>query len=350
MMKTRKRSIQFFVFFMTLLWSASAALGATSAPSNVNAAYGQSTSVTIHYTLSSPLASPVTSTQGTFIFNDAIIGYVHTPITTTFQASEVLTIPQSIVERVFRKGGNTFLYRRSFAGTFLDPANVIIRIVPGSAAAFSVRRIELYFDNVRKKNEEMVPRNFKGLKACADVYYNGSGFLNGYWKVDDRIIGQVNRFVPAGGKITLATPRIPDLPTFEPGYHIVKFVVTSPEMPFEVPEIVYWVKGTEAPAKKTLALIKPRDGMDIPPDSLFEWGKMEKASLYLISFIQAGDKKIRFSALTRKNTYRIPPTVLTEYLAPGKKYLWSVKGYDTGNNVIAESALQSIYLKPPSSP
>ncbi len=130
----------------------------------------------------------------------------------------------------------------------------------------------------------------------------------------------MNRFVPAGGK-SPGNARIPDLPTFEPGYHIVKFVVTSPEMPFEVPEIVYWVKGTEAPAKKTLALVKPRDGMDIPPDSLFEWGKMEKASLYLISFIQADDKKIRFSALTRKNTYRIPPTVLTEYLAPGKKYL-----------------------------
>jgi hypothetical protein len=160
----------------------------------------------------------------------------------------------------------------------------------------------------------------------------------------------VNRFVTTGGKVTLATPSIPDLPTFDPGYHIVKFIVTNPETSFEVPEMVYWVKGIEEPTRRVLALINPEDGMTITPDFLFEWKKMEKASVYLISFAKTEDKKVCFSALTRDTSYRIPPSVLAEYLGPGKQYLWSVKGYDTGSNVIAESAVQSFNFKAAAKP
>jgi hypothetical protein len=343
---------------MTLLWGVTAAdaLSISATPSSVNAAYGQSTSVAIHYRFDTQLPQPLLSTTGNFIFNDAIIGTVNRSLTSQYSVSEVLTIPQYVVEKVIRAGGSSFRFKRNFNGNvqmspvttpvyFSEDANVIIHITPGSVASFSLKRIELYFDNMQKRNEVMVQRNFKGLKAYADIYYNGSGFLNGYWEVDGLIIERVNRFVPTGGKVTLATPSVPDLPTFDPGYHIVKFIVTNPETSFEVPEMVYWVKGAEEPTKRVLALINPMDGMDIPPDFPFAWEKMEKASVYLISFAKSEDKTVCFSALTRDTSYRIPPSVLAEYLSPGKKFLWSVKGFDTENNIIAESGVQSFYFK-----
>jgi len=361
-MKGQKKLAQIFISFMTLLWIATSAFGATATPSTVNAAYGQSTSVVIHYMLPSPVGVPTssfTSTEGEFLIPGTVaaglsLGHVYTPLTTTTsQVSEILAIPQAVVERAFRAGYNSFIFQRSFAiGTTGGTTSAIvnIRIVPGSVAAFSLRRIELYFNNHQKKNEVMVTRNFKGLKASADIYYNGSGFLNGYWEVDGLIIERVHRFVPTGDKITLATPSIPDLPTFDPGYHIVKFIVTNPETSFEVPEMVYWVKGTEEPVIHDLALIKPVDGMDIPYDAPFEWESMQKASLYLISFVKADDKTVCFSALTRDTSYRIPRSVLDDYFPLGKKYLWSVKGYDTENNIIAGSGFKSFYLKEAAKP
>ncbi len=227
----------------------------------------------------------------------------------------------------------------------LVPALLMIPALVGSAEAFSLKRIELYFENRQKQNEVMVPRNFEGLRAYADIYYTGSGILNGYWQVDGLIIERVNRFVSSEGKVTLATPAVPDLPTFSPGYHIVKFIVTHPATSFEVPEVVYWVKGVEEPRRKVLVLLRPLDGMVIPPDSLFEWEKMASASAYLVSYIRSGDEKACFSAMTRDTSYRIAPSVLALYLCPGGEYLWSVKGYDTENNIIAESDRQRFFLQ-----
>jgi hypothetical protein len=218
-------------------------------------------------------------------------------------------------------------------------------LAAGSVEAFSLKRIEIYFDITQKQNEVMVSRNYQGLKAYADIYYDGSGILNGYWQVDGLIIERVNRVVPPGGKVTLATPSVPDLPTFDPGYHMVKFIVTNPAASFEVPEMVYWVKGTAEPTKRALALIKPKNDITIPTNFLFEWKKMDKATVYLISFARAEDNKVCFSALTRDTSYRIPPSVLADYLCPGEKYVWAVKGYDRGKNVIAESGFQSFYIK-----
>lgn len=362
-MKFTMRSLQIFIFALTLFWGVNAAyaLSISATPASVNAAYGQSTSVAIHYRFDTQLPQPLLSTTGNFIFDDTIIGTVNRPLTCRYTVSEVLTIPQYIVEKVMRAGGSSFRFKRNFNGNvqmspfatpvyFSEDANVIIHITPGSVAAFSLKRIELFFDHMQRQNEVMVQRNHRGLKAYADIYYNGSGILNGYWEVDGLTIERVNRFVPTGGKVTLVTPSVPDLPTFDPGYHIVKFIVTTPETSFEVPEMVYWVKGTNEPVKRSLVLTTPQDGMDIPANFSFAWEKMEKAAVYLISFAKDDDKSICFSALTRDTTYRIPPSVLAEYFTAGKKFLWSVKGYDTENNIIAESGMRSFYFREAAQP
>ncbi len=352
-MKSPQRIIQLIALIMTLLVVASAASAVMTTPSTVNAAYGQSTSVTVHYQFFLPdvggPVGPFISPYGEFCLPGTVtacnpIGRVSTTLTATSRrTSEVLTIPQGVIERALRAGFNNFSYVRNFAN--YDTFVLNINITPSSVAAFSLRRIELYFDSVQRRNEIMVDRNLRGLRAYADIYYNGSGFLNGFWEVDGLIIERVNRFVPSGGKVTLATPNVPDLPTFDPGYHIVKFVVTSPETSFEVPEMVYWVKGAEEPLKQALALLRPADGQDVPPDFLFEWMKMDRAAVYLINFAGAEDKKVRFSAMTRDTSYRVPPAVLADYFSSGTPHLWSVTGYDTENNVIAESKVQSFYFR-----
>ena len=362
-MKFMKRTLRILMFVLTLVWGANSAnaLSISTTPASVNAAYGQSTSVAIHYRFDTPLQQPLLSPNGRFFFNDTLIGTVNRSLNCRYTASEVLTIPQHIVETVRRAGGSSFTFSRNFHGTvhsspsvgpdyFSADGNVTIHITPGSVAAFSLRRIELYFDNLQRKNETMVPRNFKGLRAYADIYYNGSGMLNGYWDVDGLIIERVNRFVPSGGKMTLATPDIPDLPTFDPGYHIVKFIVTAPAASFEVPEIVYWVRGVDEPVKRPLVLITPQDGSDIPADFSFTWEKMEKAAVYLVSFSREEDQSVCFSALTRNTAYQIPPPVLSRYFTAGKMFLWSVKSYDTENNVIAESGAWRFSLPEPPKP
>jgi hypothetical protein len=363
-MISKKKTLWSLVLIMAVLFCCvTASYGARPTPSSINAAYGQSTSAVIHYYVNAPVIvggpPPMSNSPfGEFLIPGTVaagyhLGYVYLPLTTVnSRASEVLTIPQSVVEKAFKLGYNSFVYRRLFSPDMENNGitDIAIRIVPASVAAFSLKRIELYFDSMQKRNEILVDRNFKGLNAYADLYYNGSGFLNGYWEVDGLIIERVNRFVPTGGKVTLSTPSIPDLPTFDPGFHIVKFIVTNPETSFEVPEIVYWVKGTEEPVIRTLALSKPADGAEIPPDFLFEWEKTEKASVYLISFAKTEDKKVCFSAMTREASYRIPPSVLAEYLSPGGKYLWLVKGFDTENNIIAESGIQSFLIKEAAKP
>jgi len=352
-----KKTLLFICMLITACFSiASTSYGASTTPATVNAAYGQSTTVALHYTFPvvAGAGATITSPYGQFCLTGSLmacdsIGRVNMPLTTTTAlASEVLTIPQAVVERALQRGFNSFTYERNFLnGGFYS---LKINITPGSVAAFSLRRIELYFDHMQRKNEVMVQRNYRGLKAYADIYYNGSGMLNGYWEVDGLVIERVNRFVPTGGKVTLATPAVPDLPTFDPGYHIVKFIVVAPETSFEVPEMVYWVKGTDEPAKRTLVLNAPQDGVDIPADSSFAWEKMEKAAVYLISFAKAEDKTICFSALTRDTAYRIPASILAEYFSAGRKFLWSVKGYDTENNIIAESGMRSFSFREAAQP
>ncbi len=352
-----KKTLLFICMLITACFSIdSTSYGASTTPATVNAAYGQSTTVALHYTFPvvAGAGATITSPYGQFCLTGSLmacdsIGRVNMPLTTTTAlASEVLTIPQAVVERALQRGFNSFTYERNFLNGGFH--SLKINITPGSVAAFSLRRIELYFDHMQRKNEVMVQRNYRGLKAYADIYYNGSGILNGYWEVDGLIIERVHRFVPSGGKVTLATPSVPDLPTFDPGYHIVKFIVTSPETSFEVPEMVYWVKGTDEPAKRSLVLTTPQDGADISTDFSFAWEKMKKAAVYLISFAKEDDKTVCFSALTRDTAYRIPTPVLSQYFVAGKKFLWSVKGYDTENNVIAESGARSFFFREATKP
>jgi len=310
-------------------------------------------SVTITYSFSIPRGGNFTlySLKGTFAIGTTIIGTVDVPLSANIQngyghASEAVTIPLSVIEKAFRQGSGAFTYNRAFTGQIGQPqketASINIRITPESIAEFSLRRVELYFDGREKRSEAIVNRNLRGLKAYADIYFNGSGFLQGYWDVDGRIIENISRHVSFGAKVTITTPDIPGLPTFDPGFHIVRFVVTNPQPPFELPQIVYWVTAKEEPVKRVLNLVTPGDGVAISLEDEFRWDKIEGVSVYLVTFIKEDDKTIIFSALTRDSSYKIPPSVISRSFMKDTKYMWQVKGFDSDGNIVAESKIRWI--------
>lgn len=343
------------------LVTSSAHASVSISPSSINVAKGRFTGVTISYSFSlSGLPDgtyTLTSPGGNFLLGAQNIGSINVPLSVNIQVqngvgsalvSEAITIPLSVVERAYRAGSGTFAYQRVFTSQVAptQTATVNIRITPESIAEFSLRRVELYFDGDKKKTEAIINRNFKGLNAHTDIYFNGSGFLQGYWEVDGRVIENISRHVSFGTKVTLPTPDIPGLPTFEPGFHIVRFVITSPQPPFELPQIVYWVTAKEEPVKRALSLVTPKDGVAISPEDEFRWDKIEGISVYLVTFIKEDDKTIVFSALTRDSSYKIPQSVSSQSFTIDTRYLWNVKGFDAENNIIGESSIWIFSLHP----
>jgi hypothetical protein len=121
-------------------------------PSSVSVARGQNSTVTLLYRTQSPAAATVTSPNGIFVGPDSIVGTNPVPLVVNQtagrgRAAESVVVPAAVVERVLRRGVTTFLYRRSFSSG--DTADVRISITTDAAAAFGIKRIELYFENRR---------------------------------------------------------------------------------------------------------------------------------------------------------------------------------------------------------
>ncbi|MFN3396885.1 MAG: hypothetical protein ACK4Z9_08865, partial [Thermodesulfovibrionales bacterium] len=196
------------LIILFILFSSLSHAAVTTSPSSVNVAKGRPTAITISYSFSGlpPAGTPgtftLTSSLGEFLLGADIIGSINVPLTVNIQngvgrISETIIVSPSVIERALRAGSGTFVYQRVFFSQVAptQTATVNIRITSESIAEFSLRRVELYFNGKDKKAEAIVNRNFRELKAYADIYFNGSGFLQGYWEVDGRVIESVSRHV-----------------------------------------------------------------------------------------------------------------------------------------------------------
>jgi hypothetical protein len=324
-------------------------------PSSFSVASGQATTITLQYNfagigLMTPFTGIITSTNGTFICPDAVIGTNPVPMSVSITngggiASEALVIPAGVVERALSRGFTNFIYRRNFSSPSGDTAVFQISITSDSVASFNVKRVELYFDN--RRAEMTVQKYFPNLKAYADIRYTGSGLLEGYWEVDGRIITRVHKMLTFGAMTTLNTPDIPALPTFDPGSHIIRFVITNQGVGLPTPALIYFVTTEEFRARMMeLAVKSPQAGSTIERKSaMFKWGSFSGASLFLIQYYENIEANPVFSAYTKKNSYILPEQVFTNIFSSGKKYYWKVTGYNDKDNVIGESATNSFTVK-----
>jgi hypothetical protein len=147
--------------------------------------------------------------------------------------------------------------------------------------------------------------------------------------------------------VTLQTPEIPPLPTFETGTHILRFVITSPVTEIPLPSILYFVTPTEFKGKQfSIKLISPEDEAALKYSPVkFDWEKLSTTTLFLIQYFDDPLSKPIFSAFTREASYGLPEIVLRKIFSPGQKYYWRVEGFDSENNNIGESDVHRFSFK-----
>jgi hypothetical protein len=329
----------------------------TVTPSSVNVVRGQANTIVFTYQFSGYVIGngTLTSSQGIFYTSDMTIGYNNMPLTvsiigTVGTISETVVIPVNIMEKVLQRNTAQFSYRRVFTGMIgTDTATINLTITGEAGGTLGIKRISVYFGNGRA--ETTVMKYAHDLKAYADIRYNGSGLLKGYWEVDGRLLSYVSRPLPAGQQITLTTPDIPTLPTFETGTHTLRFVVTNPEpsQGIPLPVLVYFVTTDEAAVKQVgLTLKAPTEASEVPYASLkYEWRPI-RAEVYLIQFFEAQETKPVFSAYTKKGFYQLPQLVLKKNFETGKTYYWLVTAFDKERRKISESKTGSFRFSPSS--
>jgi hypothetical protein len=207
-----------------------------------------------------------------------------------------------------------------------------------------IRRIELYFDN--KRPEITVKRNYADLRAFADIAFTGSGLLEGFWEVDGRVLSQFSHHILFSGTLTLETPPVPNLPTFEPGTHIVKFIITRPEDGIPLPSMLYFVTPGEQLQKTVeLALVSPDDNvlLEYAPVE-FTWKGFDEKTFYVIQFYERPEDKPIFSICVDSTSYELKGHVLNNIFFAGRSYYWQVKG-GREDDMFGESTMRTFYFK-----
>lgn len=322
-------------------------------PSLFTIPMGQSSSKNVGFQLtgSSLFNTTLTSSGGSFIAGGETIEVSTVPLTVPFvngsgRVSEVINIPVRVIERTIQRNTNRFSYVRTFAGPGINlNATVNFTITTEAGAEFDIKRIEMYFEN--RRAETTIDRNYPDLKAFADIRFVGSGLLQGFWEVDGRVLSTVTRHLTFAGSITLQTPEIPALPTFDPGSHIIRFVITNPVTEIPLPSIIYFVTSAEFGGKRfSIKLISPEDDsvLEYLPVK-FGWEKLNNKLLFLIQFFDDPDSKPIFSAYAKDAFYALPEIVFKKIFSPGRKYYWKVEGFDSENNIIGESGTWSFSFR-----
>jgi len=314
-------------------------------PSSLSIPKGFSSSNNVLYQFngSASINTTLNSAEGNFMAGSEIIGTSSIPLTVQIhngagRVAEIINIPVAVIERALKRGANTFIYVRNFSDASINvTATVNFMITTEAGADFEIKRIELYFKN--RRPEITVDRSFPKLRAFADIRFVGSGFLQGFWEVDGRMLSHVDQHLTYGASVTLQTPDIPPLPTFDTGSHIVRFVITNPVTDLQLPSILYFVTAEEDPWKPVnIVLLSPVNYSLIEYAPVkFEWEKLDKTPLYLIQFYGKPESAPVFSAYVKEGYYTLPDIALKGIFLPGQKYYWKVSGFDAENKVIGES-------------
>jgi hypothetical protein len=319
-------------------------------PSQVVASSGQTKTITIQYRFSGlvdgaslPYGGIEESFTGTFLGpTRSALQIVSTLVTTNVVngsgvITESLTIPASLIDNAIRSGYQQILYERAWVGAANSPTSQVSILVASSEAVgpLRIRRIELYFGN--RRGETTVNRNQRGLKAFGDIRYAGTGVLTGYWEVDGRRILDVNRQLTFGTNVTLSTPEVPDLPTFDTGAHIVRLVLTNPPPAGPLPQLLYYVTAAKELRTIRIPVTEGTEGSGKSAMHSFSWEKPEGMDLFFLEFSEEQDGKPIFSAFTREASYKLPGNGLAGLFTPGKTYFWRVKGYDASDDQVGAS-------------
>ena len=253
------------------------------------------------------------------------------------------TLPLSIVHSYTRAGD--FEPNATVSGGLcpFSTGSTAVRVRTETTAPFSLRRVELRFDNGR--GEITVPKDYRGLKVYADILFNGSGLLTAAWEVDGRTLVVINENLAFGSRKIFSNPDIPPFPTFEPGLHTIRFRVISPAPSFTIPTVNYYVEGRPA-GPANIELVSPDVGAPlVGRPANFRWKGVPGVVSYRVEIFTEGKKEPVFIALTRETSY-VMPELYHKRFTTGSKYTWRALGLDKQGAEVAESEMRTFIWQP----
>ncbi len=347
----------------------------TPSPSSSSVVPGQQNVIPITYTAIAPGGGTFTiqSSEGRFVTESGVeLGLLRQSLNIgitngTGTASETMSMPPSIVTKALNQKQSRIYFERTFShGSDTATSRVALQIVPSSAGPFSLVKLELSFvyDTGRpsitsvliREGRATVPRNSNALRALARITYNGGGLLRAQWKVDGQVLGYVTQYLYPGIRgVSIKSPQVPGLPTYDTGRHSVELEIIDPSPPFEEPVIYYYVtqEAAEQPAQ-TIQLISPADheSLSYPSPGAwgpeFRWQSLGSGYVYQFRLYPANRAGVRgipgygtgspqplVSAATSGTSYRLSPGDM-EKLEPGVEYTWHVQAFK-GNQLVAAS-------------
>ena len=318
-------------------------------PENINMTRGRGRSQRITFSVVTPEASLseiIRSTRGEFLAGGRVLGAIATPLSINLQrphssVTETVMIPQNILLAAQQVASRQLVYRRVFTGQNVQSATraVTISLKTAAAGALKITSLRLYFEQNRRSTI-LVEKETKALTGVAEVRFDGSGMLKGYWQVDGRILSRVQQNVFYGKTLVVKTPTIPPLPTYAEGAHSLKFVITEPvdagKSAFS--EALYHVEPGKAKPLVPVALQSPESGAELGSAELqFIWDGRHGAATYLIEFLRQGDDRPFFSAYTKKASYTLPVRILSLKFETGGQYRWRVRGFNVDRDLVGRS-------------
>jgi hypothetical protein len=345
-----KRIFQFLALVSLTFSALNAAITVT--PSSTRISQADAGLLSLTYQVSGVgTCTLASSSSGTFATtSDQMLGTVSTPVSIPLasgygSASEAVMVPYAVLKRAQELGAASFVFRRQFTLTCASasaPVTTVVNITQTSnvAADFAIKRIQLYFDN--RRAETTVKRN-STLQAYADISFSGNGLLRGYWEVDGRAYPPVIEHLSGMQSVTLTFPEVPPLPTFMPGSHIIRFVVTSPVSGLRNPEIIYYVTDDEEVRIMTILPSTAAGTIIDQADNTLSWSQLNNGSYYFIEMLGESKETI-FSAYTKDPFYKIPDFAFRHVFHKGNTYKWRVKGFDTEGKLIGESPISTFEL------
>ncbi len=335
-----------------------------TAPQNIAVAKGFARSITVTYKISTinpgdnhTLAA---SSYGEFRKGSLSLGLITGEVTAGLNdsgsgifrgtVSETIILSTAVIKRAADRRINRFEYGRVFSlsggpgPAYNLSATVQITVKAAGGAEFNVTGLRVYFDNNR--DHLTVKQGQTALKAYADINYVGGGLLQGFWQVDGRLLGNVNKHLSLGKMVTLMTPEEPELPAFSVGPHVVMFVLTKPEQDIVLPKAIYHVAPGEVTETAAVTLTAPADKAQVESAEVaFKWLGTNEATAFLIEFFEDGTEKPIYSAFTEEPEYRLPPVVLKYYFSPGEAYFWRIKAFDSKHTIISISPIWEFSLE-----
>jgi hypothetical protein len=270
MVRSKIPLIAFILFSVALLvlcvsgFAHAAISSVIASPNSAQVDVTRASSVTAGWIIKGVANGTVQSKQVVFR-NEAgkIIGTVNQPLSASLNATgdatltDTVVVPESVVVKVHLGGSTKFVYERAFSDGGAEVArHITLHIIAsagtglrravnpdGSTNSFDISRLTLSFE----KSPVAVIRRGDKLSAKAKVAYSSTGILNAAWQVagpnpgdqpEFRSLGTINQLTDKSGEIVFQSPV---LPAFAEGVYVVRFDMTTPALPFDVPEIRYVV-------------------------------------------------------------------------------------------------------------